>query len=133
MPFFTLRESGKHLTPLQPLSFTGPVWRSENNRGVSQVPELFTLPLPAHSIIKAAAVSAQEWQSATSCLWKKIQSALSHQYSSCDTYMGLCFITWNGYCFTVTPPYVLCCSYLFPVKIGQCITGNFGVCFLQYG
>lgn len=63
MPFFTLRESGKYLIPLQPLSFTGPIWRSGNNRGVSQVPELFTLSLSAHSIIKAAVVSAQEWQS----------------------------------------------------------------------
>lgn len=103
-----------------------PVWRSENNTGVNQVPELFILPLPAHCIIKATAVSAQECQSLLQVVfWKAIQSALSHQYSSCDTYRGLCFITWNGHCFAVTPPYVCCCSCLFPaVKIGQCITAN---------
>lgn len=66
MPFFILKlrkKSGKYLTPLQPLFFTGPVCRSEDNTGVSQVPELFTLPLPGHSIIKATGVSAQECQS----------------------------------------------------------------------
>lgn len=102
------------------------VWRWEDNTGVNQVPELFILPLPAHCIIKATAVSAQECQSLLQVVfWKEIQSALSHQYSSCDTYRGLCFITWNGHCFAVTPPYVCCCSCLFPaVKIGQCITAN---------
>lgn len=102
------------------------VWRWEDNTGVNQVPELFILPLPAHCIIKATAVSAQECQSLLQVVfWKAIQSALSHQYSSCDTYRGLCFITWNGHCFAVTPPYVCCCSCLFPaVKIGQCITAN---------
>lgn len=65
MPFFILKlrkKSGKYLTPLQPLFFTGPGCRSEDNTGVSQVPELFTLPLPGHSIIKATGVSAQECQ-----------------------------------------------------------------------
>lgn len=66
MAFFILklqRESGKYLTLLWPLFLTGPVWRSEDNTRVSQVPELFTLPLPAHSSIKATQVSAQECQS----------------------------------------------------------------------
>lgn len=63
MPFFILKrhkKSGKYLTPLQPLFFTGPVCRSEDNTGVIQVPELFTLPLPGHTIIEATGVSAQE-------------------------------------------------------------------------
>lgn len=65
MPFFILKrhkKSGKYLTSLQPLFFRGPVCRSEDNTGVIQVPELFTLPLPGHTIIEATGVSAQECQ-----------------------------------------------------------------------